>query len=595
MENRKYYSFERNNYYYGKMLTSRDFQNEQSYMNDKRRLGNRLFQGSGIVYGLDVVAADDSSVILQSGMALDRAGREIVVPRTQVLKLSTIDGYEELKTDRAALGIAYAEEDTDPVYAVMETGGNGKSYNRKKEGYRLFLCDRQDCVRDEKKEEQYLKSCRIYEDEDLYITEEVPTFVTERTVLKTRTRIRKISHAPGVCSFSANVTAEGMLPGNFAVHGENISLEYGEEAVLEQEFHPESYIFGKEPVKLSFTDTKVTKSGGEEKGTDAVLEVLPVRGTVLSYLRRTGHAGALDIDLDRTYDEKLWIAEIRLIRSQSHSIIERVDKPPFDQYVCTAEQLYILEKLKEYLVPEQEAGAGVNTERLPERTVGAELPVREKRMNSSGVFELSLGSGGEAGKVYFSDEIMHGLGNGPVCVELGIEYISRDTVAQGDREAIILGDGSIFAEDTTITEDRVFEVDQAIKILPERGTFIVGIRPKTKLGKIGIRIRWYAFKPEDLEQRVYNRKEQKGCIMLQPDTIVLAPKGSAHIQPVFINMPEEALSYTLLDPEGGKVDNNGVYTAPAQEGVYEIRIEAVSNPEIFTHAFVIVSQKNTAD
>lgn len=166
-------------------------------MNDKRRLGNRLFQGSGIVYGLDVVAADDSSVILQSGMALDRAGREIVVPRTQVLKLSTIDGYEELKTDRAALGIAYAEEDTDPVYAVMETGGNGKSYNRKKEGYRLFLCDRQDCVRDEKKEEQYLKSCRIYEDEDLYITEEVPTFVTERTVLKTRTRIRKISHAPG--------------------------------------------------------------------------------------------------------------------------------------------------------------------------------------------------------------------------------------------------------------------------------------------------------------------------------------------------------------------------------------------------------------
>lgn len=74
-----------------------------------------------------------------------------------------------------------------------------------------------------------------------------------------------------------------MLPGNFAVHGENISLEYGEEAVLEQEFHPESYIFGKEPVKLSFTDTKVTKSGGEEKGTDAVLEVLPVRGTVLSY------------------------------------------------------------------------------------------------------------------------------------------------------------------------------------------------------------------------------------------------------------------------------------------------------------------------
>ena len=52
------------------------------------------------------------------------------------------------------------------------------------------------------------------------------------------------------------------------------------------------------------------------------------------------------------------------------------------------------------------------------------------------------------------------------------------------------------------------------------------------------------------------------------------------------------MSYTLLDPEGGKIDNNGVYTAPAQEGVYEVKDGGDrSNPEIFTHAFVIVSQK----
>lgn len=49
MTNRKFYSYERNNYYYGKLLTSRDFQVEQSYINDKRRLMNRLFGGSGIV------------------------------------------------------------------------------------------------------------------------------------------------------------------------------------------------------------------------------------------------------------------------------------------------------------------------------------------------------------------------------------------------------------------------------------------------------------------------------------------------------------------------------------------------------------------
>lgn len=57
MMNRKYYSFERNNYYYGKLLTSKDFQNEQDYINNKRRLINRVLHGVGIVYGLDVVAA----------------------------------------------------------------------------------------------------------------------------------------------------------------------------------------------------------------------------------------------------------------------------------------------------------------------------------------------------------------------------------------------------------------------------------------------------------------------------------------------------------------------------------------------------------
>ena len=79
--------------------------------------------------------------------------------------------------------------------------------------------------------------------------------------------------------------------------------------------------------------------------------------------------------------------------------------------------------------------------------------------------------------------------------------------------------------------------------------------------------------------------------MIRPDTIILQPKGTVHINPVFVNMPEEALTYTVLEPEGGQVENNGVYTAPAQEGVYEVRVACVDNPDIFAHAFIIVSQK----
>lgn len=147
----------------------------------------------------------------------------------------------------------------------------------------------------------------------------------------------------------------------------------------------------------------------------------------------------------------------------------------------------ILEQLHEYLVPEQEMGYQTVSQTEIPVTGEKETAQTDRRIHSSGVFEMSLGNGGESGKSYFSDEIMHGLGNGPVCVEIGIEYISRDNLIQGDRESIILGDGSIFAEDTTVTDDKILSVDQAIKILPDRGTFIVGIRPKVKIGKMGIR------------------------------------------------------------------------------------------------------------
>ena len=57
MNNLQYSSGERNHYFYGKLMTVRDFQDEQTYMNNKRRLGNRLLHGAGIVAGLGVLLA----------------------------------------------------------------------------------------------------------------------------------------------------------------------------------------------------------------------------------------------------------------------------------------------------------------------------------------------------------------------------------------------------------------------------------------------------------------------------------------------------------------------------------------------------------
>ena len=594
MFNRKYYSYERNNYYYGKLLTSKDFQNEQGYMNDKRRLINRTLHGTGVVYGMDIVAADDSSIILQSGMALDAGGREIVVPQTQVVKLSTIDGYADLKSNSAYLCVEYAEEKTDPVYAVMGTESNERQYNHVKESFRLFLKDAKDCVAEKRPEDDYISSTVLYQDEEFRVTQYVPVFMVPGMAMKTRTEIRKCGHMPCTSTFTCMVTADGFTEKKLKIQANNFVLEYGEVLVLEQIYHPEDYVFSAEAMLLKFSDIEMNKSGQSDSASPVALQIKPVTGSVLEYVHNNSYKGTLDVDLDKSYEEKLVLAQIHMIRSKQRSIIDQITRVPFGQYVCNAQQLMILERLHEYIFEEANEVKSVKAEAAVSG-VETEQRFKETTNTTSGVFEMSLGNGGEVGKSYFSEEIMHGLGTGPVYVEIGVEYIGRENAGSGNRESIILGDGSIFAEDSSMNVEKVLEIDHAVKLLPSRGTFVVGVRPKEKLGKIGIRIRWYALKPEDLEQRVYNTKEQKGCIMAQPDTIVLPPKGTVHINPVFINMTEEALVYTLLDPEGGKIDNNGMYSAPAQEGVYEIKISVLAKPEIYTHAFAIVSQRKNEE
>ncbi len=79
LENNQLLPFERNRYYVGKLLTSADFAAEQTYFNNKRRFLSSLMFGAGIVCGLGVYNLDDQSIMVESGVAVDGYGREIVL------------------------------------------------------------------------------------------------------------------------------------------------------------------------------------------------------------------------------------------------------------------------------------------------------------------------------------------------------------------------------------------------------------------------------------------------------------------------------------------------------------------------------------
>jgi hypothetical protein len=153
-----YNSYKRTRYFHGMLLTERDFQEEQIYHQEKRRLLNRMLHGWGVVCGMGVkpTTPDSSKVVVTAGMALDCLGNEIVVCSDFELDLKklpdlcpdTSKGEKDPCVERETgackyyIGIKYTEAPTDPV-PVYVPGGSCEEktceYSRIREGYCVHL------------------------------------------------------------------------------------------------------------------------------------------------------------------------------------------------------------------------------------------------------------------------------------------------------------------------------------------------------------------------------------------------------------------------------------------------------------------------
>lgn len=589
MNNRKFYSYERNNYYYGKLLTSRDFQVEQGYMNDKRRLGNRLLHGSGIAAGLRVIAADDTAIVLQSGCALDGGGREIVVPETRVIKLSTIEGSRELRTDTAYLGIRYKELMEDKVYAVMGNADKQEdsegAFNHIREGYELFLQDVSETAPLKQAKEEYLSKTVLFEDEDYAVVQEVAVYLPADSNLTVNVTVYKKRQTQELLTVKYQLGIDGLQEQKFSIKLENLKLERYEKKTLTQVIMPKEEVRFLTDFRLKVTKLEVMKDKQKCRVEEpAPVEVAVTDKGLLSLIMENTYKKAMDTELEEGYDEKLYLAKLYLIHTGERILLERIEEVPFKQYIYSAEQMMLLEQLKQYY-PALTVQSG--EPKIIHREAEKSVPEKQEKEKSfvTGVFDLSLGSGADAGKTAYSEEIMHGLGEGPVYVEAAYEILNKENGSA--TEEIVLGDTDLFAAPDG--DEKQLQFSCGIKILPERGTFIVAVKPKGKTAKTSLRVRWYACRAEDTDKSISRLKSKQGMLLIAPDTITTTPRGIVQIQPQFVNMSEEACRYEVLDQAGGKIDNNGIYTAPTAEGVYEVKVSCISAPEIFAHAYIIVS------
>lgn len=142
-------SFERNHYFYGKLMTARDFKAEQEYHREKDWLHNRLAHDYGVVGGLTITKEQEGGnpwrLVLNPGVAVDNLGREIVVPEPQGFDLSQLMLESGLSLSGLQLPVyltlQYQEHEAEPVpvYAREHVTDDGTEPNRIQEGYKLAV------------------------------------------------------------------------------------------------------------------------------------------------------------------------------------------------------------------------------------------------------------------------------------------------------------------------------------------------------------------------------------------------------------------------------------------------------------------------
>jgi hypothetical protein len=156
--------FRRNNYFYGKLLTARDFKDEQCYFNEKRWLINRMIHGWGVVCGLDVHFEDfgeeciqqDSScekkkrckIVIEPGLAIDCCGREILVCEKQVITLDDVEPSCNPESEKHSHGkrkyvicLEYDECKTESVTVAPSMCGQSEKtkFNRIQDHFKIRL------------------------------------------------------------------------------------------------------------------------------------------------------------------------------------------------------------------------------------------------------------------------------------------------------------------------------------------------------------------------------------------------------------------------------------------------------------------------
>ncbi len=576
MNNLKYFPFERNRYYYGKLLTEQDFIQEQQYFNDKRRLHNRFLHGVGVAAGLRVVMVDEKSISVEDGVAFDFSGREILVDIPSVYRLSTIDGFDTImeqgKGDYAYLCISYDEQGAVPTHNI--TTGDIKSedvFDKTRENYHLYLTDKEPDNIDMTLEGLFLKKEIIYEDKQIRITQTFPQSIMSGDKMETTIEIENISNAVQI-SVEIEENIEKAFCNNESVINvkwDNIILERGEKQsktfILKvMELEHGSVNIQAIPEKIVIKEGNDILYPQNKKNIE-----IPIthKDNIQSMTERYFDTVMEKISINN-YPQRIYLAKISIIKIDNSYMIENIEQIPFNQYIYSTFLLMgitygIRQELKTLKTSYYNYEPKVNLQK--KEYFNNNVNTRKKQ----GVVQINLGIGGKREQSFFSHEIIHGLGIGPVNIELSIQQ----------DDLIYFGSSEIF-------NDMDVKAELAAKLDTSKGSFVIGVRLTEPTSRQYINVCWRAVAetlPEDSES-------DKKYMYIIPNKLELKVRESYYLKAVCENMPYATIIWSVNGKESGSIASDGTYTAPSFPGVYEVTAQCQEAPEIKASIFIVVRE-----
>lgn len=583
------FPFSKNRYFKKKRMRSVDFRRDQAFADGKLSFLSHWVFGSGVAMGLGVERMDSDSLLVEPGVAVDSQGRYLIVDEPAVCRVKALDGFQELRGEGALLWLVYREELLDPMF-VTDDGEQSMQYAVARERYAFVLSGEEPlpaCAA----ERAVFSRCVLLEDEDVRITQIIPRVLSAGRITRLTLSVEcfcpetlelDLSYAPVVPGF---VDA---LSGGPPRLSRRLRLSKGE-TLLTLPIRP-AQAGQAAPFTLAETALTVEKRGVRQNARQSFFEEFPVAaGDPLP---------ALEELLVSRSPQELWeeergvpIAGLRFVRCGDKCLLD--DVIPFGARNRVAVP-YLRESLRRagacYEALPSEGGMPLLGTLDAERDGGEREERTEARWMTSGSVQLNAGVNRKAGSVLTSDEIAHGLGPGTVYVEFGIEDIYPLPRLDRNRTELLLGDISLF-EQAGGTYDR--DMDRGVRVHPDKGTFEMAVRLGCDLHRSMIRLRWFAWKPEEDRPKAEERTGK--LLRLTPDVVHAVPGEVLCFIPVFTQGEAAPCDFFTADKQGGAITRDGVYTAPSREGLYQVCAQVQGQPEERANAFIIVKARENAD